>query len=51
MPATVPDANLDPSEARGGYRAEALVSFVRLRWFIHLRWVMAGLLWTFLFVE
>lgn len=42
---------MEPLETGGGYRAEALVSLVRLKWFIHLRWVMLIVLWTFLIVE
>jgi signal transduction histidine kinase len=40
MSATPPDTGLEPPAGRGGYRAEALISLVRLRWFIHLRWLM-----------
>ena len=42
---------LEPQDSGGGYRAEALVSLVRLRWFIHLRWIMLIFLWTSLVVE
>ena len=42
---------LEPRDSGGGYRAEALVSLVRLRWFIHLRWIMLIFLWTSLVVE
>lgn len=36
---------------RGGYRAEALISLLRLRWFIHLRWIMVLCSWLYITLE
>lgn len=48
MPVGATALDLDPA---GGSRAEALVSLVRLRWFINRRWAMLLLLWVFIAVE
>ncbi|MBN2562513.1 MAG: HAMP domain-containing histidine kinase [Phycisphaerae bacterium] len=45
------EIGLRPSEGGRGYRAEALVSLVRLRWFIHLRWLMLLCTCIFLALE
>lgn len=42
MTDTPPTIALRPGEDERDYRAQTLLSLVRLKWFIHLRWVMIG---------
>jgi signal transduction histidine kinase len=51
MSASPPETGLEPPDSGGGYRAEALVSLVRLRWFVHLRCVMLLFLFVVLATE